>query len=1020
MNDDTKNTTKAAKLSLVPRGIFKEYFDHHDHYTAIYGSRMVVVMQVGQFYEIYAVKNEERALDAGPDIYHISDTLNIQVARKNKEIREISYANVLMAGVPDHAFVKHRDVLLHHGYTIVKVEQVTPPPNPERKVTEILSPGTLLEGLSGSCCDTNHLVSLYLGVYPQIAHQTSICVGLAAIDVATGNNHVHSIVSPLGEDRWINEVYRLIHIYRPSETIVHFDPSDTIAIAHITKEYACHTWQLSNATTHWNILHNPRFQKPSYQQEFYQKLYPDTGSLSPIEYLGFERDPEIVMSHLYMLQFIYEHKLENVRDVKRPQRCEPTEHLSLSHNAMYQLYLVDTKEHSGERYSSLLTLLNTCKTAMGRRLCKARLLNPIVDPKVLRHRYDQIEGFQRMADSAEEATESTEFSYVYDACRASLQGVMDIEKLYRKMSLGVLHPYEFANLHQSHCRLNEACRALSLTYSEFLVPYRDTLQQLGEFHRESSRVFKCEELEKYSIDTMETSVFQRGVCAEMDVMEDSFATATREFTLFCETLGTYLDRKKPEMVRRGYTDRHGHYVYLTGPRAKVLRTRLIQMGETDIVFKDGSREFFQCSAKVLANSLVSRGTAKETTVNLLFVSNLSNTLLGARKRIIALNRERYRHYLSEFTRSWRTTFERSVEMTSLCDLNASIAKLSHTNHYCRPTLESTPTTSFLEARALRHPLVEKVQTEIPYIPNDLSLCEDGMLLYGTNACGKSTLMKSVGLAVVMAQAGFFVPCTTLHFSPYTQLFTRILNTDNLFQGQSSFAVEMSELRHILKESNERSLILGDELCSGTENVSALSIVSAGLKTLSERRASFIFTSHLHQLMEIPLVSKIPNLTVNHLQIHYDPVTEVLTYDRKLVPGSGPAIYGLEVCKAMDLGSEFVALARSVQTHLTGSSKTFVNDKSSRYNSAVSMDLCGVCSKPSEETHHIREQREADSLGRIEHFHKNIEHNLVPLCKLCHAKVTYGTLRIEGYRQTSQGRRLHILHIEKEPHSKLKT
>ena len=127
-------------------------------------------------------------------------------------------------------------------------------------------------------------------------------------------------------------------------------------------------------------------------------------------------------------------------------------------------------------------------------------------------------------------------------------------------------------------------------------------------------------------------------------------------------------------------------------------------------------------------------------------------------------------------------------------------------------------------------------------------------------------MKSIGLTLIMAQAGFYVPCSELRYSPYTQIFTRILNNDNIFKRQSSFAVEMSELRGILKRADKNSLVLGDEVCSGTETTSALSIVSAGLKTLSDLKCSFIFTSHLHQLMDIQIIKEIHSLKIYHLKM----------------------------------------------------------------------------------------------------------------------------------------------------------
>ena len=143
---------------------------------------------------------------------------------------------------------------------------------------------------------------------------------------------------------------------------------------------------------------------------------------------------------------------------------------------------------------------------------------------------------------------------------------------------------------------------------------------------------------------------------------------------------------------------------------------------------------------------------------------------------------------------------------------------------------------------LRHPLIEIFQTDIPYIPNDVDLNESGILLYGINSAGKSSYMKSVGVNLIMAQAGMFVASESFEYSPYDKIFTRIPGGDNLFKGQSTFVAEICELRSILKYSTNRSLIIGDELASGTESISAISIVAAGIKTLSERKSSFIFAT----------------------------------------------------------------------------------------------------------------------------------------------------------------------------------
>ena len=121
----------------------------------------------------------------------------------------------------------------------------------------------------------------------------------------------------------------------------------------------------------------------------------------------------------------------------------------------------------------------------------------------------------------------------------------------------------------------------------------------------------------------------------------------------------------------------------------------------------------------------------------------------------------------------------------------------------------------------RHPIIERINEKKEYIGNDIELSEKGILLYGVNSSGKSSLMKAVGLNIIMAQSGMFVPAHEFTYEPYHHIFTRIFGSDNIYKGLSSFAVEMIELRNILKRSNKFSLILGDEICNGTESISGI-------------------------------------------------------------------------------------------------------------------------------------------------------------------------------------------------------
>ena len=228
---------------------------------------------------------------------------------------------------------------------------------------------------------------------------------------------------------------------------------------------------------------------------------------------------------------------------------------------------------------------------------------------------------------------------------------------------------------------------------------------------------------------------------------------------------------------------------------------------------------------------------------------------------------------------------------------------------------------------------------------------DGILLFGTNSCGKSSLMKALGLSIVMAQAGIFTPSLNFELSPYKKLYTRILNTDNIFSGHSSFVVEMNELRDIMYSADKNSIVLADELAIGTETTSALSIVSSSIKLLCDKQVSFICTSHLHQLNKISTIKDIPNLKTYHLRISTN--NDVIIYDRKLEEGPGPAIYGLSVCQALNMGSDFLTLARQVQMEINGETNNVLNDKKSVYNKTVIMDKCSMpmCDCMAEETYH---------------------------------------------------------------------
>ena len=347
---------------------------------------------------------------------------------------------------------------------------------------------------------------------------------------------------------------------------------------------------------------------------------------------------------------------------------------------------------------------------------------------------------------------------------------------------------------------------------------------------------------------------------------------------------------------------------------------------------------------------------------------------------------------------------------------------------------SPPTASGIAG--IRHPLIEHIQTNELYVTNDLYIGGDvpmalsslshknsqggnaplpptasgiadgiasGILLFGTNAVGKTSFIKSVGIALIMAQAGLYVPCTTFNYKPYSYIFTRILGNDNLFKGLSTFAAEMSELRTILLQANENSLVLGDELCSGTESDSALSIFTAGLEHLHENKSTFLFATHFHEIVKYDEIKALDRLQMKHMAVKYDIEHGVLVYDRKLQDGPGDCMYGLEVCKSLSLPDAFLQRAHDIRMKYNKTKQNMLSLDSSHFNAKKIVGNCEFCKdEKASEVHHLQHQKFAkDSNNYIGSFHKNHPANLLNICESCHKKI-HSTNNQHMVKKTSEG------------------
>jgi len=275
----------------------------------------------------------------------------------------------------------------------------------------------------------------------------------------------------------------------------------------------------------------------------------------------------------------------------------------------------------------------------------------------------------------------------------------------------------------------------------------------------------------------------------------------------------------------------------------------------------------------------------------------------------------------------------------------------------------------------------------------------------------SAFLKATALSVILAQIGYFVPCSSMIYLPFELLMTRIMGNDNIFLNHSSFAVEMNELRTILTRGNKKSLVLVDELSRGTGFFDAVSIQAAAINYFAMKLGiRFVLTTHLHKIFDMSEVNTLKNIAIKYMKIRFSQDGGII-YDRKLEDGVCPPYYGIEIARKLGLPKDFTKGSEVIRKRLLKSSPSLLVTNRSKYNVKLETSECQICGTKRDgdnlDTHHIKEQCKADQKGFYmdESFHKNELHNLVCLCKTCHRETHAGKIIIEGYKQTTQGRKL---------------
>ena len=953
-------------MVLKNNTIFNEYVDLHNKYKKLYGEKTLILMEVGMFYEIYSLNNGK----VGPNLDTICSILNIIYTKKNKSINEVSQKNPYMAGVPINSIDKYIDNLVKNNYTIVLVNQYDDEMGSKskkiRKVDEIISPSTYMNQIASY--KSNFLMMIYLYKYKnRKTAETIISVSISIIELSIGKVYLLDIHNK--DDKLLfDNIYRIILKYNPSEIVVFGDDFDFINIKNnLNLDNMCMHNQIDN--------YEKKILDINYQKEIIRKIYKNTGILDPIEYIGLEKNPELLVSFINLINFTYLHNEKIIQNINIPIILNNDDKLILGYNLVKKLDIISNDDN---KYSCLLNILNNSVTHIGKRFFSESLLNPLTNTDEINKKYNEIELMLKEKR--------------YEIVRNELKNICDLERFFRKIYLNKLSPFEFFSIYSS---INIIISIFD-KFTQYSPSYMDFFKYI-DIEKENSKLIlnkflnyiddnlNINKVDGINFENINAYIFKENENnKQVYELQKNLEDNINYFTNLANELNN-INRDFNNFFKVDYNDTLGYFLQITQNRFNIFKRNSKYDKIDELITK-----------KVSASSTTLRVTKSDFNI-------INQDIISLKNNIKNICQETYITFCNEFYSTYNKLFDSIVKTIKILDYSSTNAYNSKLYKYTKPNIKKNDN-GFLDISQLRHPIIEIINEDIKYITNDISLGIDkkGILLYGMNSSGKSSLMKSLGLITIMAQAGMYVPCKKMNYYPYKKIYCRIPGGDNIFKGQSTFVAEISEIRNILKSSDSSTLVIGDELCSGTETESAISIVTSGIINLINKNTSFIFATHLHELASLERIKSIKNLSINHLSVNYDNEKNILIFDRKLREGSGESIYGLEVCKSLDLDKDFIELAYTIRKENLGN-LNLIKYKKSKYNSNLILDKCHICkTNDATETHHIRFQKDADEDGFIDNFHKNKKFNLIGLCDNCHDRIHNGELEIGEATMTSNG------------------
>ncbi len=792
-------------------------------------SDCILFYRLGDFYEMFF----DDALTA-------SKELEITLTGKECGLEE----RAPMCGVPYHAVDSYLSRLVQKGYKVAIAEQMEDPKLAKglvkREVIRVVTPGTITSAQALDETKNNYLMGI---VY--LADK----MGVSVADITTGD----FLVTEVSTDR---ALFDEINKFSPAEVIC----NDAFSMSGISLEDLKDRYHFTVSTLDSHF----------FQDESCRKVLREHFKVGSLEGLGLGDYDCGVIAAGAVLQYLYETQKSTLDHLTTIVPYATGNYMVLDSSTRRNLELLETMREKQKR-GSLLWVLDKTRTAMGARLLRTWIEQPLIRKEEILKRQNAIEELNLNYISREELGEY-------------LNPVYDLERLIGRISYKTANPRDLLAFRNSIAMVPHIKRLLGEFTSDALKELAEDLDPLDDLDDLITRAI----VEEPPITVREGGMIKDGYNEEADRLRHAKAEGK---TWLADLEARERDSTGIKNLKVKYNKVFGYYFEVTNS------------------FKDLVPEYF-IRKQTLTNA--ERYTTDE-------LKNLEDVIMGAEDKLVSLEYDLFCE-VRDAIAAEVVRIQKTARAIAAVDVFVSLSTVATRNNYVKPQINEKGT---IQIKGGRHPVVEKMMRDDMFVANDTILDNSKnriSIITGPNMAGKSTYMRQTALIVLMAQIGSFVPADQANIGICDRIFTRVGASDDLASGQSTFMVEMTEVANILRNATKNSLLILDEIGRGTSTFDGLSIAWAVVEHISNTRllgAKTLFATHYHELTELEgLMSGVTNYCIAVKEQGDD-----IVFLRKIVKGGADKSYGIQVAKLAGVPDSVINRAKELVEQLVDSDLT---------------------------------------------------------------------------------------------------